>query len=375
MSRILILGGTGYIGRLIAQHLLAQSKADITIATRHLDKAQAFADRLNQQYSGHRAKAIYADASQTDSLRLAFTDQTMVVVAAPTTAYAAGVIRTALKMGVDYLDVQVGAQKLALLQSSSDEIERAGRCFITEAGFHPGLPSALVRYAAANLHTIESAITLGFLNMGKDLPYSEAVDEVIESFKEYNGQVFKNGQWTKPNSYKVRTFNYGGDIGHKRCYAMFFEELRLLPHMFPSLRETGFYISELHWMLDWVVMPITWAWLKVAPNAVRPIGKLLWWGMGTFHKPPYRVELQVQAAGLKDGRSVTIQATVAHPDGYELTAVPVVATLLQYLDGSARRPGLWMMGHLVDPPRLMKDMEEMGIACATTIQARETQYP
>lgn len=141
MSRILILGGTGCTGRLIAQHLLAQSKTDITIATRHLDKGQAFADRPNQQYPSYRAKAIYADASKTDSLRLAFTNQTMVVVAAPTTAYAADVIRTALEMGVDYLDVQISAQKLALLQSSTDEIERAGRCFITEAGFHPGLPS------------------------------------------------------------------------------------------------------------------------------------------------------------------------------------------------------------------------------------------
>ena len=374
MSRILILGGTGYTGRLIAQHLLAQSKANITIAARHPDKAQAFADKLNQQFSGHRAKAIYADASQTDSLRLAFKDQTIVVVAAPTTAYAAGVIGIALEMGVDYLDIQLGAQKLALLQSSAGEIERSGRCFITEAGFHPGLPSALVHYAAANMDTIESAITLGFLNMGKGLPYSEAVDEVVESFKEYNGRVFKNGQWTNPKSYEVRTFNFGGDIGRKRCYAMFFEELRLLPNMFPSLRETGFYISELHWMLDWVVMPITWIWLKVMPNAVRPIGKFLWWGMGTLHKPPYRVELQVQGAGFKDGQPVTVQATVTHPDGYELTAVPVVATLLQYLDGSARRPGLWMMGHLVDPLRLMRDMETMGIVCTTKIQAGEAQY-
>ncbi|TVR69498.1 MAG: KR domain-containing protein [Spirochaetaceae bacterium] len=372
MSRILILGGTGNTGRLIAQHLLAQSKADITIAARHLDKAQAFADRLNQQYSSHRAQAIHVDASQNDSLRLAFTDQTMVVVAAPTTAYADGVIRTALEVGVDYLDVQLCAQKLAVLQSSTDEIERAGRCFITEAGFHPGLPSALVRYAAANLDTIESAVTLGYLNMGKHLPYTEAVDEVVENFREYNGQVFKSGQWTKPNSYEVRTCDFGGDIGRKRCCAMFFEELRPLPHMFPSLRETGFYISEIHWILDRVIMPITWAWLKVAPNAVRPVGKFLWWGMGTFHKRPYRVELQVQAAGIRDGRPVTVQATVAHPDGYELTAIPVVAALLQYLDSSARRPGLWMMGHLVDSPRLMKDMEKMGIAFTTRIQAGET---
>ena len=91
--------------------------------------------------------------------------------------------------------------------------------------------------------------------------------------------------------------------------------------------------------------------------------------MGTFHKPPYRVELQVQAAGLKDGRPATMQATVSHTDGYELTAIPVVATILQYLDGSARKPGLWMMGHLVDPPRLMRDMEAMGITCTTRIEA------
>jgi saccharopine dehydrogenase (NAD+, L-lysine-forming) len=63
MSKILVLGGTGYTGRLIAQHLLEHSNASITIATRHLDKAQAFADKLNQEYPGTRAKATYADAS------------------------------------------------------------------------------------------------------------------------------------------------------------------------------------------------------------------------------------------------------------------------------------------------------------------------
>ncbi len=375
MSNILVIGGTGYTGRLIAQHLLEHSEANITIATRHVDKAQAFADELNRQHPDHRVKAVYADASQRDSLRSAFTDQTMVVVAAPTTAYAENVIRASLEMGLDYLDVQLGNRKLALLQSLAYEIEQAGLCFITEAGFHPGLPSALVRYAATHLDSIESAITLGYLNMGKGLPYSEAVDEVVESFRQYKSQFFKNGQWAKTNSYEVRTCDFGGDIGRKRCYAMFFEELHSLPSMFPSLRETGFYISEVHWVLDWMVMPLTMGLLKIAPKAVRPIGRFLWWGMGTFHKPPYRVELQVQAAGLKDGRPATVCSSVAHPDGYELTAIPVVATLLQYLDGVARKPGLWMMGHVVDPRRLIGDMEKMGVACATRIQAKEAQCP
>ena len=368
MSRILILGGTGLTGRLIAKHLLEQSEALITIATRHLDKAQAFADELNGQYSTQRVDAVYADAADAASLRAAFRDQDLVVVASPTTNNAEVVVRTALDTGVDYLDVQLCAEKFALLQSLAAEIKGSGRCFITEAGFHPGLPAALVRYAAAYLDTIESATTIGYLNMGKDLPYTEAVSELVEVFKKYQAQVYKNGQWTKPNSYEMRKIDLGSDIGRKLCYSMFFEELRPLPEIYPSLKNVGFFMSESHWITDWVIMPITWVWLKIMPHAVRPIGKFLWWGMGNFHKPPYRVELQVQASGIKDGKMATIQASVAHPDGYELTAIPVVATLLQYLDGSARKPGLWMMGHLAEPIRLMKDMETMGVQINTILQ-------
>jgi saccharopine dehydrogenase (NAD+, L-lysine-forming) len=368
MSRILILGGTGYTGKPIARLLLEHSEAIITIATRHLDKAQALTNELNQQYSGLRVSAVYADAADAASLRAAFHDQDLIVVAAPTTAHAEIVVRTALEIGVDYLDVQLGAGKFALLQSVAGEIKRSGRCFITEAGFHPGLLAALVRYAATFLDSIESATTIGYINMGKNLPYTEAVNELVEVFKEYQAQVYKNGQWTKASSFEMRTIDLGSDIGRKLCYSMFFEELRPLPIIYPCLRNVGFFISESHWMTDWVIMPITWIWLKIMPKAVHPIGRLLWWGMGTFHKPPDRVELQVQASGVKEGKSVEIQASIAHPDGYELTAIPVVAALLQYLDGSARKPGLWMMGYLCEPIRLMKDMEKMGAQTNTIIR-------
>lgn len=368
MSKILILGGTGYTGNLVARLLLEHSDAILTIATRHMEKAQALADELNRHDSSLRVSAVYADAADAASLQAAFRSQDLIVVAAPTTAYTEVVVRAALETGADYLDVQLGAEKFALLQSLAAEIERSGRCFITEAGFHPGLPAALVRYATAYLDSIESATTIGYLNMGKELPYTEAVSELVEVFKEYQAQVYKNGQWTKANSFELRKIDLGSDIGLKLCYSMFFEELRPLPAIYPSLKDVGFYISETHWMTDWVIMPITWMWLKIMPHAVRPIGRFLWWGMGTFHKPPYRVELQIQASGLKDGKTADIRASVAHPNGYELTAIPVVATLLQYLDGSARKPGLWMMGHLVEPIRLMKDMQKMGAQFTTTMQ-------
>ena len=185
MAKILILGGTGYTGRPVARLLLKHSEAFVTIASRHLDKAQALSDELNGQYPGTRVSAVYADAADAASLRAAFRGQDLVVVAAPTTSHVENVVRTALETGTDYLDVQLGAGKFAFLQSVAEDIKQSGRCFITEAGFHPGLPAALVRYAATFMDTIESATTIGYLNMGKNLPYTEAVSELIELFKDY----------------------------------------------------------------------------------------------------------------------------------------------------------------------------------------------
>lgn len=67
-----------------------------------------------------------------------------------------------------------------------------------------------------------------------------------------------------------------------------------------------------------------------------------------------------------------MRTSVAHADGYVLTAVPVVAALLQVLDGSARLPGLWMMGCLVHPGRLLEDMEKMGVQIKTETVNWET---
>ena len=81
-------------------------------------------------------------------------------------------------------------------------------------------------------------------------------------------------------------------------------------------------------------------------------------------QPPYELMLAVEAKGQKNGKPATVRASVAHPDGYELTAIPVVAFVKQYLDGSARCPGLHMMGHIAEPVRLFRDMKSMGVVIA-----------
>jgi hypothetical protein len=360
--KILILGGYGFTGRLIARHLLEYSTSEVVIAGRHLDKAQTYADTLNLQFDGKRASALRIDASSKADLLGGLHGINMLVVAAPTTQYSDQVIHAAIDSHVDYLDIQLDAKKLAILKSLDEEVKKSGLCFITEAGFHPGLPSAMVRYAALNLDRIDSAVVACYLNMGRAMPYSEAVDELMEIFRHYQGQVYKNGRWTKESSYGLRKINFGDEIGTRTCFSMFFEEIHDLPQMYDSLRDVGVYISGSHWLVDWVISPVVMFGLKLFPRrGLRPLGKFMWWGMQTFPKPPYLVLLKVEATGEKKGSSVKFEASISHLDGYELTAIPVVAGLMQYLDGSARYPGVWLMGHLFEPVRLFADMKRMGI--------------
>jgi saccharopine dehydrogenase (NAD+, L-lysine-forming) len=58
-----------------------------------------------------------------------------------------------------------------------------------------------------------------------------------------------------------------------------------------------------------------------------------------------------------------------HPDGFEFSAIPVLACLRQYLDGSIARPGVWLMGEVVEPKRLFADMERMEVLIKTTVEA------
>ena len=108
-----------------------------------------------------------------------------------------------------------------------------------------------------------------------------------------------------------------------------------------------------------ILTPIIMLGLKIAPKrGIRPLGKLMWWGVNQS-KPPYRVVLKVEAEGQLNGRPAQVQARIEHEDGYELTAIPVVALLKQY--EQVRRPGLHMMGHLAEPRRLFDDMQKMRV--------------
>ena len=156
-KKLLILGGYGNTGRPLAELLLQETAVTLVIAGRNIQKAQALAASLNERFAGERVLGQYVDASDPAILLEVFSGLDMVVVASSTAEYTGQVAGAALESGIDYFDVLFSTQKFAVLQAMAPQIEEAGLCFITDGGFHPGLPAALIRRLAQGFDRLEMA--------------------------------------------------------------------------------------------------------------------------------------------------------------------------------------------------------------------------
>ena len=365
---LLILGGYGNTGRPLARLLLKESSAHLVLAGRNADKANRFADELNRTFEGNRASGAKVDASDIDSLRQAFSGVDFVVVASSTTQYTRQVAEAALEAGIGYLDIQVSTQKVAILRSMADAIQQAGCCFITDGGFHPGLPGLLIRYVAQYFDHLEIARVGSVIKENwKSLEVEDStVRELVELINDFEMSTFKHGKWQKDGFFSISDYismDFGADFGKQYCAPMMLEELRGLPEMYPSLKDMGFYVGSFNWFVDWLIMPIAMIAMKLWPkNAIKPMAKWTHWGLKSFSKPPYGTLLKVEASGEKDGAAKAVNVIISHPDGYLFTAIPVAACLLQVLDGTIGKPGLWLQAQIVEPNRFMQDMQRMGIS-------------
>jgi saccharopine dehydrogenase (NAD+, L-lysine-forming) len=67
------------------------------------------------------------------------------------------VAKASLQENIDYLDIHYPQQRVAVLKNLAEQIKAQGRCFITQAGFNPGLPSVLVLLAKSHFTRYEKA--------------------------------------------------------------------------------------------------------------------------------------------------------------------------------------------------------------------------
>jgi saccharopine dehydrogenase (NAD+, L-lysine-forming) len=363
-AQILILGGYGNTGRWLARLLLDHSDAQLVLAGRDGAKAAALAQQLDPK----RCQGIALDGADGEALTaalrlLAAQGPALLIVAASVGPQLEISVQSALEAGVCGIDTLLStAAKHAMLEQLAPAWQTKGLTWLTDGGFHPGLPALLVRHAAARLDAVHSAQVGSVISIDwRPLAFSPSTRrELVDDLLAFDTRALQDGQW-RDMGWAKRPFDFASPFGRRDGYAMFLRELEALPKMLPGLSNLGFYVGGFNPLTDNLGLPMAWMLAKLAPQALGgAASRLLLASLRAGSRPPFGTVLRCEVDGLGGGHPTQWLTQLGPTDGYQLTAAPVAAAAFQLLEGG--EPGIHCQALWADPDRLMADLARMGIA-------------
>jgi len=369
--KIVVLGASGNAGGRIAALLAPGLSADDELVLAGRSQRKLAAARVAVQGPAHVLLAP-ADVQDLPGIQQLVTGSDLVVVAVSRPDLVGDLARIVLDAGADWCDTMLSSPtKLAALRTLEPEIEAAGRCFVTDCGFHPGLPAVLVRWAGGQLDDLVEADVMAGLRIDwrTETLAESTVEEMLTELADFDLTTWIDGSRRSLSWRECPTIDFGEPIGRKAVVPMALAEMDDLPRQFTSLRRCGFYVCGFSPPMDYAVLPLLMAMAKV--RALRgPAVALTRWSMRHLAspRPPHRLVVQLDATGQLDGSPATASVSVAGTDAYLLTAAPVVACLRRVLDGSDRRVGLHLQGQLVAPEPFLAELARFGLAVNTRVE-------
>ncbi len=366
--RIVILGASGNAGREIARLLTPTLAAEdvVVLAGRSPQRLALTAG----QCSGPAAIRVeITDATDDDAVRRLVAGARLVVVTASLPDRVPALARIVAEAGADWFDTLLSTRtKMAALRAVEPQLLANGLCFVTDGGFHPGLPAAMVRWAAHRIDTLESAVVFGGMRVDwrAQTLSDSTVSEMLSEFSDFDMVTYVDGAWRALKYSECPKVDFGPPIGRKGCMPMYLAEMDSLPLTHPTLRRCGFYVGGFGPLMDYLALPVIMGMAKVPALGSATISFTRW----SFQhlaspRPPHELAIRLEASGLRAGRPADVRLEIRGADGYVLTAAPAVSCIRHVLDGTRRRPGLWMQGHLVDPDVFLADLAASGLEVRT----------
>ena len=373
--RICIIGGYGNTGWYLAELLAREKMHEILIAGRHWQKAKNLVNILTEKYENQNIFAQKIDACQTSDLLQLFREIDIVVVCASVILATENIVRACLDSGCSYLDTELSfIQKHQSIRKYSHSIASSGLTFVTDCGFHPGLPGVLIRWAAKQFDNMVSAEVGSLIKMDwKNYQFSNSTrEEMIEEFRMFKMHVVRNGVIKKVGYSGARLFDLGEGFGQVKCTPMWLEELAEISKFTPSINQCGFYVGGFDWFTDNVTIPILYPFILYAPKSLKNLlGRIFEWSLKKGSKPPFNTILRLESDGTINGDHQKINLNLSHEDPYLMTAIPVKSCLDQMINENGEKSGLWFQAHYLDPDRLMIDLTENGILITKTISSKD----
>ena len=384
MSRVLIIGAGG-VGRVVAHKCAALREvfSDICLASRTLSKAQQIASEVKGEIE---IAQLDADrVSDTVALIRSFNAELVIHVALPYQDLA--IMDACLEAGVDYLDTanyeppDQARFEYRWQWDYQQRFQSAGLMALLGSGFDPGVTNVFCAYAQKHLFDEIHEVDILDCNAGDHgHPFATNFNPEI-NIREVTapGRYWEQGQWKQTEPLSVsREFDFP-EVGLRRAYLMYHEELESLSLHLKGLKRIRFwmtfgeaYLNHLK-VLENVGMtgiePVSFQGQEIIP--LQFLKALLPDPASLGPRTQGQTCIGCLIHGVKEGkpRRIFLYNVCDHQACYQevksqavsyTTGVPAMIGAKQILTGQWRQPGVFNMEQC-DPDPFMNDLNHFDL--------------
>lgn len=356
--KILVLGAYGGVGKALCREILQKIPAELSVAGRNLQKVQNLVRNLQAEFSGSSIRPVVLDARDSDQLMEAFQNVDLAIITATIPDLIADVAKAALATHTDVIDILLRGDVVDRLRVFDIQAKKEGRTFITQGGFHPGMIAPAIRLGKNKFDAYLQARV--FMAMDGIFRKPESSYELFHELLAGGSRILENGKWRKANWKDSLEVDFSGYFGKRSCFPLQMREMEGLEREL-GLREMGTYAAGFDRYIDNVIFPlILLLGYFNKKMAIKLGGNMLFRHIRKNLDKAPRVEFRMEAKGLKDGREQHFSVCFESGNGFELTAQALIACLIQYLQGKIR-PGVHLMGQVLDEKQMLEDLIAMGL--------------
>ena len=368
-ERILIVGGTGRIGRSVAQDLASHTSAEIAIAGRDQAAGMSFSSSL-----GSQAQFLFLDLADQQGLKKAIASHDLVIHCAGPFLYRdTSVLQACIAQGVNYLDVSDNRAFTRKALACREAAAAAGVTAIVNSGIFPGISNSMVRHDVEQLDEAErihlSYVVAGSGGAGVTVMRTTflGLQEPFEAWIDHNWQV------VKPYSAK-ETVKFPEPYGKAGVYWFDMPEAFTLVDSFPvktvitKFGSVPDFYNHLTWIAAHIFPP---SWLK-NPAGIEFLAHVShrmtqvsdrFSGIG--------VAIRSEVTGQKDGKFTSACSTLVHENTAVAAGAGTGSLAELMLAGKLNQPGVWPVEQALSTELFEQTMQSRGIRiqCETTAKS------
>jgi saccharopine dehydrogenase-like NADP-dependent oxidoreductase len=351
MSKILITGGYGKVGSIIAKELAKYYPQRIIIAGRNIQKAIDF----TKEYDGD-IFPIELNVNDSSNIETALKDVSLIINCIDLKE-PFFLVKSAITKGIGYLDVTAHESFMRVCFGMKKEAEKSGARILLGAGLIPGVANVMAKAGAIVVGKADSVQTNLLLSVG-DKFGSAALDYMLEVLPLSFNIIEKGKERKVRNLIESSKANFIDPINERTVYRY------ILPDQFFYPNTLGVHTSGSFFALDPVwIMKIFVASMKVGTGTllkfktVRIIFKKLFLFLQNLYNGKDIWAITVDVKGSEKRCILTIKG---YGETYP-TAIGAVIKARTLFENKVNKPGIWLPEQVIEPNKFFIRLEEYGL--------------